>query len=119
MAKEDFEAINKQLARLNRRVSEMECDSLVYRQLFITFLTNSMPQNMTDEAFTAKLDKFFRFLEKEHLDEESPRLHAMKASINSTRRDIMNAWAAQRWSAAKRFRAEDERAKKAIEEIYR
>lgn len=78
-----------------------------------------MPKDMTDEAFNTMLDKFFRILEKEYLDEESPRFQAMKASVNTTRRDIMSAWAAQRWSAAKRFRAEDENARKAMEERFR
>ncbi|MFT8325502.1 hypothetical protein [Gluconobacter oxydans] len=119
MSNEDLDTIHKQLARFNKRLSELECDSVIYRQLFITSLTNTMPKDMTDEAFNAMLDKFFRFLEKEYLDEESPRFHAMRASLNTTRRDIMSAWAAQRWSAAKRFRVEDENAKKAMEERFR
>ncbi|MFP2870995.1 hypothetical protein ACLEIY_01910 [Acetobacter tropicalis] len=102
MVDDPIERLSKRVASLQRKVSVLEAETLAARQLLLTFVTNRMPEKMTDEQFTKMLDTFCKHAEDTMVDPEDREKDSMEAAIKHLRRELMDAWIAQRWNAHKR-----------------
>ncbi|MFT8778438.1 MAG: hypothetical protein ABF893_17545 [Gluconacetobacter liquefaciens] len=104
--RDPIEIMERRLASLTRRISTLENDALMTRQLLVTFLVNQMPLSTTDADFHAKLDAFFSHATSELVDDEDrSRGSAQAAALELLRRQLGDAWSEQRWKPTWRKQA--------------